>query len=90
MREIDSLYAGMIRSLQAVDRGLYEAAEVDGAGPWQRFRHVTLPGIRNIRPGYSLKKVVCDVAMFAKCARMMRRTRYDLKADDAITFGMLE
>jgi glycosyltransferase involved in cell wall biosynthesis len=37
-----------------------------------------IPGIRNIRPGYSLKKVVCDVAMFAKCARMMRRTRYDL------------
>lgn len=24
----------------------YEAAMVDRAGPWQRFRHVTLPGLR--------------------------------------------
>ena len=37
-----------------------------------------LPGIRNIRPGFSLKKVLCDVAMFLTCARMMRETRYDL------------
>ncbi len=37
-----------------------------------------IPGIRNIRPGYSVKKLVCDVAMFAACVRMMRRTRYDL------------
>ena len=27
---------------------MYEAAAVDGAGPLLRFRHVTLPGIRNI------------------------------------------
>jgi multiple sugar transport system permease protein len=28
-----------------VPRELYEAAELDGAGPWQRFRNVTLPAI---------------------------------------------
>ena len=27
-------------------RRLYEAAEVDGANAWQRFRNVTLPGLR--------------------------------------------
>ena len=27
---------------------LYEAAEVDGAGKWTRFWHVTLPGIRPV------------------------------------------
>jgi glycosyltransferase involved in cell wall biosynthesis len=37
-----------------------------------------LPGVRNIRPGFSFKKVVCDAAMFLSCLRMMRRTRYDL------------
>ena len=26
----------------------YEAAELDGAGPWQRFRHITLPNISPI------------------------------------------
>jgi glycosyltransferase involved in cell wall biosynthesis len=34
--------------------------------------------IRNIRPGFSMKKVICDVFMFAKCLRMMRTNRYDL------------
>ena len=34
--------------------------------------------IRNIRPGFSMKKVICDVFMFGKCLRMMRNGRYDL------------
>ena len=33
-------------ALQAIPRDLEEAAEVDGAGPWLRFRHVTLPLLR--------------------------------------------
>ena len=39
-----SFLAGM----KAIPGELYEAAAVDGATPVQRFRHVTLPGIRNI------------------------------------------
>ena len=31
--------------LQTAPEELYDAARVDGAGPWQRFRHVTLPAI---------------------------------------------
>jgi glycosyltransferase involved in cell wall biosynthesis len=42
------------------------------------FRIVRPFWIRNVRPGFSTKKVVCDVFMFAKCLRMMRKTRYDL------------
>jgi ABC-type sugar transport system permease subunit len=37
-----------LAALQAVDRELYEAAEVDGAGRWRQFWHVTLPGIRPV------------------------------------------
>lgn len=33
-------------AMQAVDPELYAAATVDGASSWQKFRHVTLPGIR--------------------------------------------
>lgn len=33
-------------ALQAIPRDLEEAAEVDGASRWQRFRHVTLPLLR--------------------------------------------
>jgi multiple sugar transport system permease protein len=32
-----------LAGLQGVDRTLLDAASVDGAGPWQRFLHVTLP-----------------------------------------------
>jgi glycosyltransferase involved in cell wall biosynthesis len=34
--------------------------------------------IRNIRPGFSVKKVVCDMFMFIKCLGMVRKNRYDL------------
>lgn len=35
-----------LAGLQSVPRELLEAAEVDGAGAWRRFRHVTLPLLR--------------------------------------------
>lgn len=34
-----------IAGMQAIDKSLYEAAEIDGANAWQRFRHITVPGI---------------------------------------------
>jgi multiple sugar transport system permease protein/sn-glycerol 3-phosphate transport system permease protein len=37
-----------LAGLQAIPRHLYEAALVDGAGPWARFRAVTLPGLSPI------------------------------------------
>ena len=37
-----------LAALQAVDKDLYDAAHVDGANKWQRFVHVTLPGIRPV------------------------------------------
>jgi ABC-type sugar transport system permease subunit len=33
-------------ALETIPRELYEAAEVDGATAWQRFRHITLPHLR--------------------------------------------
>jgi trehalose/maltose transport system permease protein len=36
----------LLAGLQAIPGGLYEAARVDGAGPWRCFRHVTLPLLR--------------------------------------------
>jgi multiple sugar transport system permease protein len=38
----------LLAGLKAIDRELYEAAEVDGADAWQRFRHITLPGLRYV------------------------------------------
>jgi glycosyltransferase involved in cell wall biosynthesis len=41
-----------------------------------RIRRV--PGVRNIRAGFSFKKIVCDTLMVLACVGLMRRTRYDL------------
>lgn len=37
-----------LAGLQAIDRTLYEAAEIDGADAWAQFQHVTLPGLSPI------------------------------------------
>lgn len=42
------------------------------------YRIPRVPGLRNIRPGFSFKKVACDALMVGSCIRMVRRTRYDL------------
>ena len=33
----------VLAGLQSIPEDLYEAAQVDGASPWQQFRHITLP-----------------------------------------------
>lgn len=36
----------LLAGLQGIDPELYQAARIDGAGAWGRFRHVTLPLLR--------------------------------------------
>jgi ABC-type sugar transport system permease subunit len=36
----------LLAGLQNIDRSLHEAAAIDGAGPWQQFRQITLPLLR--------------------------------------------
>ncbi len=36
-----------LAGLQTIPASLYEAAALDGAGNWQKFRYVTWPGLRN-------------------------------------------
>ena len=37
-----------LAGLQDIPQDLYEAAKLDGAKSWQRFRYVTWPGLRNV------------------------------------------
>jgi ABC-type sugar transport system permease subunit len=50
-----------LAGMQSISEDLYAAAEVDGAGYWQRFRHVTLPALR---PILFLVLVLCTVNGF--------------------------
>lgn len=55
----------------------HEGEDVDI--PNCRINRIARPlWIRNIRPGFSVKKVVCDLFMFVKCLKMVRKNRYDL------------
>ena len=37
----------MLAALQSIPGELYEAAKVDGAGTWQRFRYITMPLVKD-------------------------------------------
>jgi glycosyltransferase involved in cell wall biosynthesis len=37
-----------------------------------------VPGVRGVRPGFSVKKLICDMFMAKKLLSMLRETRYDL------------
>ncbi len=38
----------ILAALTRIDLNLYEAAAIDGAGPFRRLWHITLPGIRGV------------------------------------------
>ena len=52
--------------LQDVDPTLYEAAMLDGAGVWQRFVHVTLPGLRHVLALVVVMQVIVGFAVFGQ------------------------
>jgi multiple sugar transport system permease protein len=48
----------ILARLQAIDRTLYEAAGVDGANVWHKFRHVTLPELRFVLGAIFLLRLI--------------------------------
>lgn len=50
-----------LAGLQAIPEELYEAAELDGATAWQRFRHITVP---QLGPTFVFVGVVTMIAAF--------------------------
>lgn len=48
----------ILARLQAVDRSLYEAASVDGAGAWHKFRYVTLSELRYVLGALFLLRLI--------------------------------
>ena len=48
----------ILARLQAIDNTLYEAADVDGANSWHKFRHVTLPELRFVLGAVFLLRLI--------------------------------
>jgi arabinogalactan oligomer/maltooligosaccharide transport system permease protein len=55
----------LLGGLQSIPGELYEAAEMDGATPWQQFRHITLPGLRSVSSTVVLLGVIWTFNQFA-------------------------
>ncbi|MFF0462307.1 carbohydrate ABC transporter permease [Streptomyces mexicanus] len=58
------MMVSLLGGLQSIDASLYEAAEMDGANAWQRFRHVTLPGLRAVSSTVVLLGVIWTFNQF--------------------------
>ncbi|MFD9129881.1 carbohydrate ABC transporter permease [Kitasatospora sp. NPDC059571] len=59
------MMVSLLGGLQSIPAELYEAAEMDGASPWQRFRHVTLPGLRSVSSTVVLLGIIWTFNQFA-------------------------
>jgi ABC-type sugar transport system permease subunit len=53
-----------LAGLQGIRRELYEAADVDGANPWQSFVNVTLPGLRPILIFVVIMSIINSLQLF--------------------------
>jgi multiple sugar transport system permease protein len=55
-----------LAGLQDIPRELHEAAMVDGASAWQRFRAVTLPGLRPVTVFVVNATILASANMFGQ------------------------
>ena len=61
-----------LAALQDIPRDLYEAARVDGAGAWARFRHVTWPGLRTVTAFLVVLTTIGALKLFTQVAILTR------------------
>jgi multiple sugar transport system permease protein len=61
-----------LAGLQGIPQHLYEAAEIDGAGPWAKFANVTLPMISPIIFFNAVMSVIASFQIFTPAYVMTR------------------
>jgi multiple sugar transport system permease protein len=61
-----------LAGLQDIDPSLYEAASLDGAGAWNRFVHVTLPGLTQVSVLVAVTQLIASFQIFGQVYIMTR------------------
>ncbi len=61
-----------LAGLQDIDPLLYEAAALDGANAWQRFVHVTVPGLRHVTVLVAVTQLIASFQIFGQVYIMTR------------------
>ncbi len=59
-----------LAGLQTIPQDLYEAADIDGATRWVRFRYVTWPGLRTTRTFVLITITIAAFSLFAQVSVM--------------------
>jgi multiple sugar transport system permease protein len=59
-----------LAALQNIPQHLYEAAELDGAGPFQRLIHITVPNLRNITGLVLALQILASLQVFDQAVVM--------------------
>jgi ABC-type sugar transport system permease subunit len=72
-------YAGIpilifLAGLQKIDKSVYEAADIDGASPWDRFWKITLPGIASLI-SVAVIYIVVTMSLFVESGGILSLTR---------------
>ncbi|MGO1318234.1 MAG: carbohydrate ABC transporter permease [Cellulomonadaceae bacterium] len=55
-----------LSGLQLIDPALYEAAELDGVGGWQKFRFITWPSLRSTRVFILITITIAALGLFVQ------------------------
>ena len=58
------MMVALLGGLQSIPGELYESAEMDGVSAWQRFRHITMPGLRSVSTTVILLSTIWTFNMF--------------------------
>jgi arabinogalactan oligomer/maltooligosaccharide transport system permease protein len=58
------MMVALLGGMQTIPGELYEAATIDGATPWQRFVHITIPGLRSVSMTVILLGTIWTFNMF--------------------------
>jgi multiple sugar transport system permease protein len=61
-----------LAGLQDINPSLVEAASLDGANAWDRFRHVTLPGLRQVTVLVAVTQLIASFQIFGQVYIMTR------------------
>ncbi|WP_208020439.1 carbohydrate ABC transporter permease [Vibrio viridaestus] len=55
-----------LAGLQGIPKDLYEAASIDGANSWQKFRYITLPGLKNTMVFIVISTTIAAFGLFTQ------------------------
>ncbi len=88
--DVDLLVRALSRRGETVDLLTFHEGDDRSYPNLTHYRNGSPAWIRGVRPGFSLKKLVCDLFFFVACWRLVRRNNYDLihAGEEAVFFAL--